>query len=152
VSDEKRVVNTSDVADARAANLRTLEAFFDPDLQSGQLELFADDGVKEIPFAPRMIEPRAWRGRAELERNRAENAERFGGLGWADVRIFPTDSPNEFWATSRLGGEATLFGRPYEQDEYVHYFRLEDGRITLWREYFNSSVLLQLMQQAGGAP
>ena len=123
----------------RDANLRTVEAFFDPAQQSRRLELFAEDGVKEIPFAPRMIEPRAWRGRAELERNAAENAGRFAGIAHVDVRIFPSADPNELWATSHMGPEATLHGRPYPQ-EFVHYFRLENGRIKIWREYFNSSV------------
>jgi ketosteroid isomerase-like protein len=134
----------------RPANLRLIEAFFDPEQQSRRLELFADDGVKEIPFAPRMIEPRAWRGRAELERNAAENADRFAGIAHVDVRIFPSESPNEVWATSRLAPGATLFGRPYPQ-EFVHYFLLEDGRIKLWREYFNSSVLLEALTTAPSA-
>jgi ketosteroid isomerase-like protein len=111
---------------------------------SAWLELFADDGVKEIPFAPRAIEPRAWRGRDELARNMAENAERFAGVAHVDVRISPGLDPDELWATSRLAPGATIFGRPYPQ-EFVHYFRLEDGRIKLWREYFNSGVLLEAL-------
>jgi ketosteroid isomerase-like protein len=114
----------------RAENLRIVEAFFDPAQQARRLELFADDGVKEIPFAPPVIEPRAWHGRAELERNAAENAERFAGVAHVDVRIYPADDPREFWATSRLAPGATIFGRPYPQ-EFVHYFLLEDGRIKL---------------------
>jgi ketosteroid isomerase-like protein len=135
----------------RAANLRVLEAFFDREQQARRLELFADDGVKEIPFAPRTIEPRAWRGRTELERNAAENAERFAGVAHVDVRIFPGENPNELWATSRLAPAATFFGHPYPQ-EFVHYFLLEEGRIQLWREYFNSSVLLEALTSAGFAP
>ena len=127
---------TSTVTDAelRARNRAVIEAFFDPELQDRQLELFAEDGVKEIPFAPRTIEPRSWHGRRELERNAAENASRFSGIAHVDVRIFPGEDPDELWATSRLAPGATIFGRPYPQD-FVHYFRLEDGRIELWREY-----------------
>ncbi len=136
----------------RRSNLRTVEAFFDPSLEARRLELFADDGVKEIPFAPRAIRPRAWRGRAELERNAAENAGRFAGIAHADVRVFPSQNPNEVWATSRLAPGATFHGVPYPQ-EFVHYFLLEAGRISLWREYFNSSVLLEAIREAEeGAP
>ena len=133
-------MTTDGHTDLRRRNRAIVEAFFDPAQQSQRLELFAEDGVKEIPFAPRMIEPRAWRGRAELERNAAENAGRFAGIAHVDVRIFPSEDPNELWATSRMGPEATFHGRRYPQ-EFVHYFLLEDGRIKLWREYFNSSVL-----------
>jgi len=132
----------ADLETTRAANRRVVKAFFDPEQQSRRLELFADDGVKEIPFAPRMIEPRAWHGRAELERNVADNDGRFAGIVHVDVRVFPGEDPNEFWATSRLGPDATIFGRPYPQ-EFVHYFLLENRRIKLWREYFNTSVLVE---------
>ena len=141
-----RVLTGNDADSVRAANLRTVEAFFDPAQQGRRLELFADDGVKEIPFAPRLVEPSAWRGREELERNAAENAARFAGIAHLDVRIFPSADPNELWATSRMGPEATFHGRPYRQ-EFVRYFRLENGRIKLWREYFNSSVLLEAIQE-----
>jgi hypothetical protein len=141
-------------ADARAgidsilsANREVVEAFFDPDRQHRRLELFADDGVKEIPFAPPAIEPRAWRGREELERNAAENAARFGDIAHVDVRISSGEDPSELWATSRLAPGATIFGRPYPQ-EFVHYFRLRDGKIVLWREYFNSSVLAAAIEAA----
>lgn len=134
----------------REANVRLVEAFFDPAQQARRLDLFAEDGVKEIPFAPRLIEPRAWRGRAELERNAVENADRFAGVAHVDVRIFPGLDPDEVWATTRLAPGATLHGRPYPQ-EFVHYFRFEDGRIALWREYFNSSVLLEALTSAPAA-
>ena len=138
------------IADAeavRATNLRVVEAFFDPAQQDRRLDLFADDGVKEIPFAPPMIEPRAWRGRAELERNAAENAARFAGVRHVDVSISPSEDPNEVWATSRLAPGATLHGRAYPQ-EFVHHFRLDGGRISVWREYFNSAILLEAITAA----
>jgi ketosteroid isomerase-like protein len=131
----------------RSSNREVVEAFFDPDRRDRRLELFADDGVKEIPFAPPAIEPRTWRGREELERNAAENAERFGDIAHVDVRISSGDDPSEFWATSRLAAGATIFGRPYPQ-EFVHYFRLREGKIVLWREYFNSSVLADAIDAA----
>ena len=131
----------------RRSNLRTVEAFFDPSLQARRLELFAEDGVKEIPFAPRAIQPRAWHGRAELERNAAENAGRFAGIAHVDVRVFPSQDPNEAWATSRLAPQATFHAVRYPQ-EFVYYFLLEAGRIRLWREYFNSSVLLEAIREA----
>jgi ketosteroid isomerase-like protein len=141
---------TSNITEAerRARNRALIEAFFDPELQDRRLELFADDGVKEIPFAPRTIEPRSWHGRAALERNAMENASRFTGIDHVDVRIFPGEDPDELWATSRLAPGATIFGRPYAQ-EFVHYFLLEDGRIELWREYFNAEVLLDALAPAG---
>jgi ketosteroid isomerase-like protein len=132
----------------RAANLRVIEAFFDPAQQERRLELFADDGVKEIPFAPPLIAPRAWRGRAQLEQNAAENAGRFAGIAHVDVAIFPGLDPDEFWATNRMAPGATLFDQPYPQ-EFVHYFRVGGGRIVLWREYFNSSILLEAIGSAG---
>jgi ketosteroid isomerase-like protein len=137
----------TDHADLRARNRALVEAFFEPEQRDRRPELFAEDGVKEIPFAPRMIEQRAWRGRAELERNAADNAARFGGITHVDVRIFPGQDPNELWATSRLAPGATIHGRPYPQ-EFVHYFLLGDGRVALWREYFNSSVLLEALAAA----
>jgi ketosteroid isomerase-like protein len=138
----------ADHAELRARNRAVVEAFFDPEQRDRRLELFAEDGVKELPFAPRIVEPRAWRGRAELERNAAENAARFAGVSHVEVRIFPGEDPSELWATSRLAPGATLHGRPYPQ-EFVHYFLLRDGRIRLWREYFNSSVLLEARTAAG---
>ena len=93
-------------------------------------------------FAPHIIEPRAWCGGAELEPNAAENAGHFGGIAHVDVRTFPSADPNEVWVTSRTGREATFHGHPYAH-WFLHYFLLENGRINLWREYLNASVLLE---------
>jgi hypothetical protein len=105
--------STADDGATRTANRRVVEVFFDPGRPARRLDLFADDGVKEIPFAPRVVDPRAWRGRAELEQNAAQDAGRFAGIEQVDVRILLSAASNELWATSRLAPGATIFGRPY---------------------------------------
>ncbi|WP_456284022.1 hypothetical protein [Microbacterium sp. JZ101] len=42
--------------------------------------------------------------------------------------------------TSRMVPEATFLGEPYPQS-FVHLLRVEDGRIILQREYFDSGIL-----------
>jgi len=115
----------------RDADLLASEASFDSAQQSRRLELFAENGAKETRFAPHIIEPRAWCGRAELERNAAENAGRFGGIAHVDVRTFPSADPNKIWVTSRTGPEATSTATRTRHG-FCTTFLLENGRLELW--------------------
>ncbi len=129
----------------RAANLELVEKFFSPDVSSDDwIDLFAVDGLKEVPFAlPDMAHE--WDGHAGLKESRRINSGRkWSGVTHLDLEIHPTTDPDVFFALSHV--DAMLADRPYVQS-YIHMLRFQDGKVVLYREWFNP---LQLLESRGG--
>jgi ketosteroid isomerase-like protein len=135
-------------AELRRKNREAVETFIDTNKRDRYLDQWADDGVKELPFA--VLEETRWAGIAEVRRNSEENAVRRSGgdATRLDLRIFESADPNVFWVTNRCSEEKTFNGAPYPQ-RYVHQLVLRDGKVTLYREFFSSLVLERaLLRQA----
>lgn len=134
---------TDSVSDIRDRNRRTVEYFF---TISGtrRLEIYTEDGVKELPFFPASLRS------AGMEELRAHH-ELIGGVFpdwiWSDLKILGSEDPNIFWATANGAGSFMLADGPSRyENSYVFYFELRDGKIALLREYNNP---VQLLKSAG---
>ncbi|MGK9220045.1 MULTISPECIES: nuclear transport factor 2 family protein [unclassified Microbacterium] len=132
----------SDADELRARNRAVVEAFFSSNLDNPEerIALWHPDGVKELPFAPRELPKTRWEGRDEIVANTVSNAGMFANCVHQDLEIFACEDPSLFFVTSRMVPEATFLGEPYPQS-FVHLLRVEDGRIILQREYFDSGIL-----------
>jgi ketosteroid isomerase-like protein len=109
-----------------------------PDNLDEYFTLWHDDAVFDIPYAR---PPRA---------TRIESLRRIAELSGGFMRtwktavfhidlILATEEPGLFVAEAR--GEIRLHnGHPYN-NRYVCLIRIRDGKILLWREYFNPLVL-----------
>ncbi|MET9934424.1 MULTISPECIES: nuclear transport factor 2 family protein [unclassified Streptomyces] len=117
-------------------------------LSSGRVEewvgLFAEDGVLEFPY-PAWGFPSRMQGREEL----------IGQMTLFGQQLKVTFSEPEFYTATEDGlviaaftGEATLLatGGEYTQT-YLSVVRFEDGRITLYRDFWNPWLV---MEAAGG--
>jgi ketosteroid isomerase-like protein len=136
---------SSDNDARRINNLALVKKFFHPELTSEDwIDMFAPDGVKEVPYAlPDMTFK--WDGRDQLEESRRINARRtWTHTEHSNVEIFPTTDQDVFFALSHM--DARLGERQYVQN-YVHMFRFRDGKISLYREWFDP---LQLLDTRGG--
>ena len=126
----------------RARNRAVVEAFFASDLTKPdeRLALWHDDGVKELPFAPRGIPQSRWEGREQIVANTLGNTGMFANCVHTDLVIHEGADPELFFVESRMVPEATFLGEPYPQ-RFLHVIRVRDGRVILQQEYFNSEIL-----------
>lgn len=140
-------MTTIDV-DVRRKNREVVETFIDTNQRDRYLDQWAEDGVKELPFA--VLEETRWAGIAEVRRNSEENAVRRAGgdASRLDLRIYECVDPNVFWITNRCSEYKTFNGAPYPQ-RYVHQLILREGKVAIYREFFSSLVLERaLLRQA----
>lgn len=100
------------------------------------LELFTDDAVVEFPYAAGLGLPERLEGREAIRRYFAETPKHFLGLVFTNVQRYRTTEPDV--AIAEAHGSATIAatGNTYEQD-YVMKVKTRDGRISLYREYWN---------------
>lgn len=130
------------VRELRTANRAVVEAFFSSNLDRPEerLALWHPDGVKELPFAPAGLPKTRWEGRDEIVANTVNNSGMFVDCVHRDIDIQPAEDPGLFFVTSRMVAEATFLGEPYPQS-FIHVIRVQDGRVVLQQEYFNSEIL-----------
>ena len=122
----------------RGANLRAVEAFYanlERKDMTGFLELFREDAVQDMPYAPPGF-PSKVEGRSGIAALFADFPTATDDVSFSDLTIYPTDNPNRLIA--EVSGRIEFKGNdaPYHQN-YVSIFEFEDGRISLFREYFN---------------
>lgn len=100
------------------------------------LELFTEDAVVEFPYAKGLGLPERLEGREAIRRYFADAPKHFLGLTFTNVRRYlPIDREV---ALAEVHGSATIAatGSTYEQD-YFMLVKARDGRIALYREYWN---------------
>lgn len=134
---------TDSVSASRDRNRATVEYFF---TISGtrRLEIYTDDGVKELPFFPASLRSE---GMEQLRAHHELIGDVFPDWKWSDLKILGSEDPNIFWATAKGAGSFMLSDGPslYE-NSYVFYFEMREGKIALLQEYNNP---MQLLKSAG---
>src|SRR5271167_2059209 len=107
------------------------------------VQMFAEDGVMEFPFA--LPSPRRVEGREALAAHIAFLAGRIEFLSVSDVVKHATGDPEVFILEFAGSGRAVATGEPFEQ-RYVSVIRLRDGHIVHYRDYWNPIAVLQTMR------
>jgi ketosteroid isomerase-like protein len=114
---------------------------------TGQAELYAPDGVLEWPFAPAGV-PRRIEGRERIREVLAslEPAVQAAGTRLTaipTVAVHETTDPEvvivELEARAEIPATGETFGLPY-----IQLFRVRDGRILLFRDYFGPRTAVAL--------
>jgi uncharacterized protein len=110
----------------------------------GFIDLFASDGVIELPFAgPGM--PRRLEGRAAIREfsDRAEASPlRIDDL--VTVELYQPADPEVVIVELRTCGHVATTGATFEATS-IQVFRIRDGEILLLRDYFSPSGLADLL-------
>jgi uncharacterized protein len=110
----------------------------------GFADLFAPDGVHELPFAPPGF-PRRLEGRETLrEYFAAITGTPLKHTEFRDMTVYQTADPEVIIAEYDAHGTVTSTGRPY-QLRYLQVVRVRDGQITLWRDYSNPLATAELL-------
>ena len=122
----------------------------------GQADLYAPDGVLEWPFAPAGF-PHRIEGRERIREVFAslEAAVRRAGTRVAAVHmtaVHQTADPEVVIVELEVAGELTTTGATY-QLPYIQVFKIRDGQILLFRDYFGpgTAAALEAAFAAAGA-
>jgi uncharacterized protein len=110
----------------------------------GFADLFAPDGVHELPFAPPGI-PRRLEGRETLREYFATlTGTPLKHTGFTDMTVYETADPGVIIAEYDAHGTVTSTGRPY-QLRYLQVVKVSGGQITLWRDYWDPLASAELL-------
>jgi ketosteroid isomerase-like protein len=109
----------------------------------GEADLFAPDGVLEWPFAPAGA-PRRLQGREEIRAVLGPLARRVRQAGtrmtgFHNVVVHETLDPEVIIVEFEAHGEVEATGSTYELP-YIQVFRVRDGEIVWFRDYFGAGT------------
>lgn len=137
-SGDRGLVATAGARAAEAANIDAIEAFYahleDKDI-GAFLALFAEDAVQDMPYAPPGF-PKRVEGLAEIGGLYEGFPDATESVSFSILSIDPAGDPNRLVA--EVDGVIAFKGaaEPYRQ-RYIAVFEFADGKITLFREYFD---------------
>ncbi len=135
----------TDTVQAFSAMLReTLGARLAPGVETF-VEMFAEDGVMEFPYA--LPSARRVEGRQALEAHLKLLAGMVELLDVSEVTKHQTSDPDVVVLEFASSGRAVATGAPFEQ-RYISVIRLRDGHIAHYRDYWNPLAILRTMRGA----
>jgi ketosteroid isomerase-like protein len=102
------------------------------------IELWADDGVCEFPFAS-PGRPRLLQGKEQILAYMTAYPSRIFIEGVDKLRVHPALNPNVVVVEMTIKGRAVETDKPYNQ-QYVIVAETRDGKLTHYREYWNPLV------------
>jgi ketosteroid isomerase-like protein len=107
------------------------------------IELWADDGVCEFPFAS-PGRPRLLQGKEQILAYMTAYPSRIFIEGVDKLRVHPALDPNVVVVEMTIKGRAVETDKPYNQ-QYVIVAETRDGKLTHYREYWNPLVLAEAL-------
>ncbi len=118
-----------------------------------QADLYAPDGILEMPFAPAGA-PRRIAGREEIRRVLRVAGERARQSGrrivaYRDLVVRETDNPEVIVAEFELHGEVAATGATYRLS-FIQVLRVRGGQIVAMRDYFDSQALAGALSDSSG--
>ena len=102
------------------------------------IELWAEDGELDFPFAP-AGRKRIYRGKREILAYMSGTTGKVAIDGTESMRLFPMQDPTMAVVELTIKGHVPASGAAYNQS-YVLFFEVEDGKLKRYREYWNPLV------------
>ena len=102
------------------------------------IELWAEDGVLDFPFAPPGRQ-RTYRGKDEILRYMKAASGKMKIDGITAMNVIPALDPHKVTVELTVKGQILSTGLPYNQS-YVFLFEVKDGKLQNYREYWNPLV------------
>jgi ketosteroid isomerase-like protein len=103
------------------------------------LKLWTEDAVQDMPFSPPEF-PSRLEGRKAIAKHYSSLPQAVGKMDFLDLKLYPLQDPD--WILAEYRGEIEVLstGRPYN-NHYCGLFQLRNGKIALFREYYNPLTL-----------
>jgi hypothetical protein len=111
------------------------------------IELWAEDGTCEFPFAPEGVQ-RVYSGKPEILAYMAAAAGKIVIDSIAHLRVHPMLDPEAAAVELAINGRAVATGRPYNQ-RYAAFVEVKNGKIWRYREYWNPLISLEAFAVSG---
>ncbi|MEU0255343.1 nuclear transport factor 2 family protein [Streptomyces sp. NPDC006184] len=118
----------------------SLRLLLDKDI-AGWIDLWAEDGVMEFPFAPEG-RPGRLEGREAIAAYMRPYPDHIDLHDFPDLRIHQTTDPETIVVEMRGVGRLVETDKPYEMT-YIAVVAVRDGRITSYRDYWNPLAVLE---------
>jgi ketosteroid isomerase-like protein len=132
--------NPNSTMESKMNNRNVVENFFIAlETQHFELlkEVFAENGRQLNPYVPEGF-PKSFDGREAIYKQYSSLPQNFGQMKFPR-EIYATDDPN-FFVVKFKGDIEIKAGGKYEND-YIATFKLENGKVTEYTEYFNPIVM-----------
>lgn len=100
-------------------------------------EVFADNGRQLNPYSPDGF-PRSFDGAEAIYQQYSGLTAHFGKMKFPRV-IYATEDPNFFFV--QFKGEIVIKSGGHYKNDYLGTFKLYDGKIIEYTEYFNQVVM-----------
>jgi ketosteroid isomerase-like protein len=107
------------------------------------VQMFAEDGVMEFPYA--LPSPKRLEGREALASHLAYLARLVELSSVSDVAKLETSDPEVVIVEFASSGRAVATGEPFEQ-RYISVIRARDGHIVHYKDYWNPIAILRTMR------
>jgi ketosteroid isomerase-like protein len=106
------------------------------------VEMFAEDAVMELPFAPGRM-ARAYEGKAAIAAFQQFARDSFSDFSMTVDAVYETTDPSVVIAEHHSNAVVAENGRPY-RNHYVTFFTFDDdGRVLRWREFYDAGVVVR---------
>jgi uncharacterized protein len=105
------------------------------------IELWADDGICELPYSPQGG-PRLLQGKDAILAHMSSYPGKMAIDEVTDARVYPMLDPEIAAIEFAIKGRALTTGRPYNQ-RYVVMVETRTARIWRYREYSNPEVFVE---------
>jgi hypothetical protein len=135
--------------DLRARNRATVEEYMadiEGEKRLTRHELFAEDGSAGL-WTTETGEPIVISGMAKLKDHEVWSLKCLPDWRWYNIEVFETQDPNRFWV--ECDGEGQIIFPGYEvghyRNHFMHYFRLDNGKIKEEREYMNPILQMRAL-------
>lgn len=102
--------------------------------------LWATDGRQEMPFAPQGF-PSLLNGIDAVRRQYSGLPDAYGRMVFPGLVLRPLNEPG--WVFAEYSGQIELLSGGVYNNHYCGLFHIENGKIVLFREYFNPIILQQ---------
>lgn len=127
----------------RAQSIAVVETFFDAlvtkDLEK-LLSLWHADGAQEMPYAPEGV-PKCVAGAAQLRSFWSAVFDGVADIAFSSIEVQAMDNPNG--VLSQHQGSVKLANGVGYDNRYISVFYFRDGKIDIYREYFDPLVVLR---------
>ncbi len=123
-----------DAAQDRGENREVIARFFALPIGDERAELYAADGVKQIPAMGLQ-----WEGLEAQHQNNDQNTELFFGWTWDNVQIWDTQDPSVFWVEA--DGRTAPGAKMPASGHYIVQVVVKNRKIALLREFKTPMIL-----------
>ncbi|TPQ24070.1 nuclear transport factor 2 family protein [Streptomyces sporangiiformans] len=105
------------------------------------VDLWAEDGTMEFPFAPQGW-PQRLEGKQAVAAYMRHYPDHIDLHDFPDVRIHQTTAPETIVVEMRGAGRVVATGGPFDMT-YIAVVTVRDGRISSYRDYWNPLAALE---------